>query len=80
MKELGDGDRLWGESQIFRYLSVGSACLKSAYHQSYTDLWKLEVEVSEALREVTQWLPWTLLQKLEIPQRRRARGVLWSLR
>jgi hypothetical protein len=63
LKEPGDGNWSWGMHQIFHNLPVGGACVESVHNQRFTVLWKLEVEVGEALCERAQRLPQALLQK-----------------
>jgi hypothetical protein len=50
LKEPG-GDRSSREHQIFHNLPVGGTYVKGVHNQLFTDLWKLEVEVSKALCE-----------------------------
>jgi hypothetical protein len=80
LEESGDSDRSWREHPIFHNLPVGGTCVEGVHNQLFTDLWKMEVEVGEALCELTQRLPRALLQQQDIPQRRRVRGVLRLLR
>jgi hypothetical protein len=57
LEEPGDSDRSWREHPIFHNLPVGGTCVEGVHDQLFTDLWKMEVEVGEALCELTQRLP-----------------------